>query len=154
MKALRTLSMHSIAQEERQSAMEVCTGMAERVALTRAVLPATLSMLPFQCGMRAATTSMIACSSPRFSLKMESGIPRYRLGKPSIRQERTSCTRWITTSFSCICLNERIKGKYSVEMAWEVNTQNNMCNFNAESAFCLPFSKRKGSTKKLMSRPK
>jgi len=35
----------------------------------------------------------------------------------------------------------RKKRKYSVEMAWEVNTQNNMCNFNAESAFCLPISK-------------
>jgi hypothetical protein len=58
MNALRSLSMHSVAQEERQSAVVVCTGMAERVALTRAVLPATLSKFPFHNRIRAATLSM------------------------------------------------------------------------------------------------
>lgn len=76
MNTLRSLSMHSVAQEERQSAMAVCTRMAKRVALTRVVLPAMLSKFPFHNRIQAATLSMIVYSSPLFNLKMERGIPR------------------------------------------------------------------------------
>ena len=76
MNALRSLSMQSIAQEERQSAMDVWTGMAKRVTLMSVVLPATLSMFPFHHGMRAAIKTMIAYSSPFFNRKMDKGIPK------------------------------------------------------------------------------
>ena len=63
MNALRSLSMQSIAQEERQSATDMWTGMTKSVTLTSVVLPTTLSMFPFHHGMRAAIESMIGTTN-------------------------------------------------------------------------------------------
>ena len=47
MNALWSLSMHSIAHEDRHIAINVWTGMADKVVLTSVVLPAMFSRLPF-----------------------------------------------------------------------------------------------------------
>lgn len=50
--------MQSIAQGDRHSAVAMCTGTADRVALTKVVRPAMFSRLPFHTGMHAAIASM------------------------------------------------------------------------------------------------
>lgn len=76
MKPRRSLSIDSIAHGDRHRAMAVCTGTADSVALTSAVLPAALSMCPFQPGMRAAILSTSGYSSDLLSLYTERGMPR------------------------------------------------------------------------------
>jgi hypothetical protein len=70
------LSILSIAAAERYSAIDMCTGIAESVLRTKAVLPAMFSKFPFQSGSLEATASIRACSSHFFSLKMDSGMPK------------------------------------------------------------------------------
>ena len=67
-KARRRLSICPTAQGDKQTAMDMCVGMAERVTAVRVALPAKLSRLPFQARILLATALIRVCSSDRFSL--------------------------------------------------------------------------------------
>lgn len=68
MNARRSLSMMPNAHSDRQSAIDVCIGTAERVDLTSSVRPAALRSCPFLPGILLATLSIKGCSSERLSL--------------------------------------------------------------------------------------
>jgi hypothetical protein len=56
--------------------MDVCTEIADRVDFTKVARPTEVRRFPFHVGIRAATLSMMGCSSALASLVMESGAPR------------------------------------------------------------------------------
>ena len=80
-KALRRLSICLIARSDKQQAMLRCTGIADNVTLVNSTLPAFVRWPDFQVGILDAMASISGCSTPWFSLLMDSGIPRYLQGK-------------------------------------------------------------------------
>ena len=78
--------------------MEMCTGIADRVVYVSVARPAVVRRPAFHVGMRTATASTSTSSSARLSLEIESGVPRYLVGKSWTRQGNTSCTAWMSSA--------------------------------------------------------
>ena len=74
-------------------AMEMWTGMAERVTLVSVARPASLRSPAFQVGILAATLSINGCSSARRGFSRVSGIPRYLHGKGASRPGKATNRR-------------------------------------------------------------